>query len=266
MTPKKPHHAPHISHPSDSDNNLGYLSADQRNVDTSLLPLPSKDRTNYEINLSVLQRLVPSTLQIEFTIPYAVLYLYNPDDTENKEPGWEKTGVEGTMFVAQLDRNGYAVVVLNRKGLENFVLRIQGREAVELTEEYIILPDFGEGGPKMYGLWIFEEPEGSTRGLRDKVGRCIVQCAERVEESNGMGASNGDIQRGGQSNGHTAKQQPTTMPPGSPDLMALLRPPQHQAQQNENLQQSEPPPPPEVAAAEKVNILDLFRKAGYRPS
>lgn len=176
--------------------------------------------TNDALNLSVLQRHLPSTISIDFLAPYAVVYIFNTTAQE-----WEKSGIEGTLFVPKLQDETHAVVVLNRRGLDNFILHLKSAEEVDLTEEYVILQgngrddlgrgDKGEG--KVYGLWIFEEGEGSTKGVRGACGRFIVECAEK----GGKGRGGGGVD--GRSNGYT-QQRPTAGVASGPDLMALLNP------------------------------------------
>ena len=89
-----------------------------------------------------------------------------------------------------------------------------------MAEEYVILQgnggvDLGNGDvdtKKVYGLWIFDEGQGSTKGVREACGRCIVECAAKARES-GVG--------GGQSS-NTYAQQPAAAAPSGPDLIALL--------------------------------------------
>lgn len=98
----------------------------------------------------------------------------------------------------------YSVVVLNRRGMDNFSLELVSSDDVEITPEYVILqgppkspdPDTGmEGGTAgleeeeaqervIYGLWIFAEPEpSSTSQMREVNARLIQDCAVRAEES-----------------------------------------------------------------------------------
>jgi len=109
-----------------------------------------------------------------------VLYAFNPANS-----AWEKSGIEGTLFVCSLTspmsekgQERYAVTILNRRGLENFWLELTRGEEVEITAEYVILQG-GEGEEgKVYGLWIFEEGAGSTKGIREITAKLIKECAE----------------------------------------------------------------------------------------
>ncbi|OCK78601.1 PH domain-like protein [Lepidopterella palustris CBS 459.81] len=151
----------------------------------SLPPPPT--RSNNELNLSVLRRHNPAILSILSIAPYAVLYLFSPSLQT-----WEKCGIEGTLFVVQLTpshlgADRYAVMVLNRRGLENFVTELERGDDVENTEEYVILQVKGKGGdgdgPLIYGLWIFSEPASSTSMAREVNAKVIQDCAVQAEMS-----------------------------------------------------------------------------------
>lgn len=74
------------------------------------------------------------------------------------------------------------MVVLNRKGLNDFICPLEGD--VDFEAGYIILKGGQAGdeedGEKIWGIWIFEEEEGSTRGMREVNAGIIVECATRA--------------------------------------------------------------------------------------
>jgi len=152
------------------------------------------DQSNEHLNLSVLRRYEPDVLSIISTAPYAVLYVFVQQDQT-----WEKSGIEGTLFITACipDAQGaerFRVIVLNRRGLDNFSSELVSPEDVDVTEQYIIIkgdvtgaeqdPDYEDEGPQIYGLWIFADPPpSSTSQMREYTGQVIVQCAERAAES-----------------------------------------------------------------------------------
>ncbi|KAL9601422.1 MAG: hypothetical protein Q9179_002878 [Wetmoreana sp. 5 TL-2023] len=165
-----------------------------------ILSTPPFQRTNTELNLSVLQRHLPSTTHIVSIAPYAVVYTFTPT-----AQNWEKSGIEGTLFVCQQSpsRNveRFSVVVLNRKGLNDFVCPLS--EDVDFESGYIILRSTdADGGDNIWGLWIFEEQDGtSTAGLREVNAKIIQDCALRAARP-ALDLNNG----GGQSDGYGDKQ------------------------------------------------------------
>lgn len=148
----------------------------------SLAPPPQ--RTNTELNLAVLRRYSPDVERIVTIAPFAVVYTFSPETQQ-----WEKCGMEGTLFVCQL--NGgvagalprYNVVVLNRKSLDNFITELFSAEDIEITDEYVILQVIGDDGiPQIFGLWIFSEGDDG-QNIREIVGATIQEYAMRAEHN-----------------------------------------------------------------------------------
>ncbi|PGG98603.1 hypothetical protein AJ80_09512 [Polytolypa hystricis UAMH7299] len=169
------------------------------------VPAPVPTRTNEELNLAVLQRHNHSISSILSLAPYAVVYIFSPTTQL-----WEKSGIEGTLFVCQLTQGDigeerYKVIVLNRRGMNNFQAPLLDGGDVELTEDYVILKvDGNEGkdasggnnsnnnnnkasgaqGTTIYGLWIFSEPPpSSTAETRAINAQFIKECAVHAGKS-----------------------------------------------------------------------------------
>jgi hypothetical protein len=173
MSRNKPRHG-HQHTISDYESDVNYLSD---------IPAPPAERTDEELNLAVLRRHNHDVFTLEYVAPYVVVYIFNPTSQE-----WEKSGIEGTAFVCGLVPNNeysarYAVMVLNRRGLENFNLELLSEEEVEITDEYIILQSPDANMPHVYGLWVFSEPPpSSTAHHRVAISQKIKDCAQRVAE------------------------------------------------------------------------------------
>lgn len=265
MTPRKAKlrpPQPHVRQPSDYESDLNATAL------LDALP-PPPARTNAQLNLSVLTRHEPLTTSILFIAPYSVVYTFSPTSER-----WEKCGIEGTLFVCQLVSHPaggerYSVIILNRRGLNNFKLELLEAGQVEETEEFIILQNQdNQGNVGVFGLWIFSEPEpSSTAGTRDRVARVIADCAARAEATRtaaGSGASGNwagmerEVSRSGQVSSKQQQQGPIEVFP--PTLHLSTFPSQPQSQQPLSTTPSQP---------EGDDILgDLFRKAGlnYRGS
>jgi hypothetical protein len=175
-------------------------------------------RSNEELNLSVLRRHYPDVITVLNIAAYAVLYSFSPTTSQ-----WEKTGIEGTLFVcalapSEIGSERFSVVILNRRGLENFEAELGSADDVEVTDEYVILKGEDEdGGPIIYGLWIFAEPPpSSTAHAREKTAAIIEECARRADESQQVALEaqeqmlreNGQ-QEQGQGNGYIAEESET---------------------------------------------------------
>ena len=181
---------PHITYqPSDYESDPTVLVS-HGDPALNLPPPPPSTRTNTELNLSVLQRYLPFTTSILVIAPYAVVYTFGATTQR-----WEKSNIEGTLFVvgqslpsasvvACPPPERYAVLVLNRRGLENFILELRAGCDVETTAEFVILQEAAEG-EKVWGLWVFEEKEpASTRGMRGEVERVLKSCVARTDAAN----------------------------------------------------------------------------------
>ncbi|OJD21742.1 hypothetical protein ACJ73_06917 [Blastomyces percursus] len=195
-----------LAQPSDYESDIqnNYISDTQvaANSPSSMATDPSQlkppTRTNEELNLAVLQRHDPDIRSILSLAPYAVVYNFSATTQL-----WEKSGIEGTMFVCQLTQGElgeerYSVLVLNRRGMENFEAMLADGEDVEITEEYVILKVESTGAEPsattiksadgcqsvIYGLWIFSEPPpSSTAETRTLNAQIIKECAVHSGES-----------------------------------------------------------------------------------
>lgn len=151
---------------------------------------PPSTRTNVELNLSVLKRYLPATESILLITPYAALYTFQPSAEH-----WEKSSIQGTLFVVRLEPppfgpDRYAIIILNRLGLENFILELQPGADVDLENEIVVVRGGVEEDGMIWGLWIFEEgDEKSTAGMRGEVERVVRSC---VEASRGGGGDDGN--------------------------------------------------------------------------
>ncbi|KAK3328100.1 hypothetical protein B0T19DRAFT_423680 [Cercophora scortea] len=205
-TPRKPRHRNQPSLGSGGGSGPRQIAASDYESDamhymeareTPRLPhLPN--RTNTELNLSVLQRYVPSIQSIMSIAANAVVYIFSSARQE-----WDKSGVEGTMFVCEQDplvtMDGQelpqvCVFVLNRRGLDNLVVDLMRVSDCEMASELIMfrLEDEGGGGDgssgsdsgsaaeapeaekKVFGIWIHAD-EHDTRDVNMDIIRSAWQ-------------------------------------------------------------------------------------------
>ncbi|KAJ5223442.1 Dcp1-like decapping [Penicillium chermesinum] len=280
---------------SNNHNHTDYESDTAYISDMPTQPAP-KLRSNEELNLSVLRRHNPSITNVLSLANYAVIYIFSPSTRS-----WEKTGIEGSLFVCALEPGSlgeerYSAFVLNRRGLENFDLQLLDRENVELTEEYVILKDddsanqgstpANPGSTRIYGIWIYSEPPpNSTAEMRTINANLILECATRAGESAKLAKQHAEAM--GQSSLHSAATAADTQAPPEEvqssvpmgrtiSLKDLFG--QQRAQDdgftvhahNEPPQQPPPPPQPhiqpQVQHQQGSDVLgDLFRRAGLFP-
>lgn len=178
-------------HPQPAQSDYDTDTANMTESAPAMAPPPA--RTNTELNLLVLRRYVPETDRIISIAPFAVVYVFSPDTQ-----GWEKCGIEGTLFVCQLSGSQYPrynVVILNRKSLDNFVTELVSEDDIEITEQYVILQVQGEDGvPTIYGLWIFSDEGEGVHTTKDIVANAMQECAMRASHSNFSANGNGHDQ------------------------------------------------------------------------
>jgi hypothetical protein len=142
-------------------------------------PQPQQ-RSIEELNLSVLQRLYPDVVAIRHTTAYTTLYSFDPESNE-----WEKVEIEGVLFLCQLTpshtgADRFFAIILNRRGLNNFEWEISSAEDMEITEDFIIV----RGDDKIFGIWIFEEPEpASSANARAETAAKLYELAAQATES-----------------------------------------------------------------------------------
>ena len=209
------------------------------------VPNAPSSRTNNELNLSVLRRHNAEIDSILSIAPFVVVYTF-PASTKE----WEKCGIEGTLFVCQLISpepgvERYAVVVLNRRGLENFTAELRHGDDVEITPEYVILQVQSEEKENMiHGLWIFSEPApSSTADTRATNAQIIHDCAVQAETSKKLAAEKKKYE----------VQEDETAPAEGPSgplagrrlsIRELFGPPNIQRDRVEDGKVDAPPPPP----------------------
>jgi hypothetical protein len=175
MTPRKTRHRKeHQHHPTPLTQVSDYES--EAYVTETHVPPPT--RTNNELNLSVLRRYNPSITSILSIAASAVIYIFTPA-TE----AWEKSGIEGTLFVCDTGRDvtgaqKYSVVVLNRRGLENFDVDLARVADVEVTEELLIVRLEAEGEEKVVGIWLHEDKDGAREVNATLIARCWESAVE----------------------------------------------------------------------------------------
>jgi Dcp1-like decapping family len=180
MTPRKPKQRQQHHRPTPSLIQASDYESDAQNY----AHIPPATRTNTELNLSVLRRYNPSIRTILSIAANAVIYLFTPSTQQ-----WEKSGVEGTLFVCEQEAPsttvdaGYCVVVLNRRGLDNLILDLSQTQDVEVTSELLIMRFQEEGAEaeaqKVMGIWIHKDKD-DTREINAGL---IQQCWEKLMSS-----------------------------------------------------------------------------------
>ncbi|KAF5018823.1 hypothetical protein F66182_9186 [Fusarium sp. NRRL 66182] len=183
MSRPTPRKARHSRQPSNRIPAVSDYESDAAVMHTDYAPPPP--RTNTELNLSVLQRYLPSIHTILSIAANAVIYTFN-----SMSESWEKSGVEGTMFVCAQgplpddpgQRPRACVFILNRRGLDNVIVDMSRVSHAEISGELVIMKVEGdwEEGDKVLGVWIHNDKD-ETR----EVNAAIIQEAWKIARSAG---------------------------------------------------------------------------------
>lgn len=242
---------------------------------------PPPNRTDSELNLSVLKRHNPEISSILSIAPYAVVYEFSPIP----QPEWTKTGVEGSLFICELvpgtyGEDRYSAIILNRRGLDNFEAELREGEnaGVEMTGEYIIM-SFKEGHEqKIYGVYIFHDvPGSSTEHAQEQNGELMKslafhagasrQAAEAAAAAATAQHTNGHIQQAEQALQNQQANAPTS---GQQISLQQLFGQQRAADADWSVKAHEydggvqqPMEGPQQTGFQQPDVLgDLFRRAG----
>jgi hypothetical protein len=177
MTPRKTQ-ARHKNQPSQPHAHpLQQVQASDYESEAPYNPLPLPTRTNTELNISVLRRYVPSITDIPSLASSTDVYAYSPS-----AQAWERAEITGTMFVCELnDGNGYCIVILNKKGMDNLIIDMANMLEVELTAEFLIVRFLDKGEEKALGFFIQDVPADT----REMISLLIKGCWEQVMEERG---------------------------------------------------------------------------------
>ncbi|TGJ87197.1 hypothetical protein E0Z10_g1601 [Xylaria hypoxylon] len=159
------HQYQHIPPTSDYESDTAQYMAPSH---PSVQPAALAGRTNTDLNLDVLRRYLPSITSVLSIAANAVVYTFQPPSE------WKRTNMEGTMFICS-QRKGPGeggetgcLFILNRKGLQNFVLDLDTVGDFELAGDLLIFKldysahelhlETGEAvTPLVLGLWTYAE-------------------------------------------------------------------------------------------------------------
>ncbi|KAF5137321.1 mRNA-decapping enzyme-like protein [Metarhizium anisopliae] len=190
MSKQTPRKARHSRQPSNLIPAVSDYESDAAAIHAAYAPPPP--RTNTELNLSVLQRYLPSIQAILSIAANAVVYTF-----DSETASWDKSGIEGTMFVCaqsplpESHQPRACVFVLNRRALDNLVVDLARVSHVEIAGELVILRVEGnwEEGDKVIGLWIHNDKDetreisGATIQESWKVARSAASAEEQGPEA-----------------------------------------------------------------------------------
>lgn len=164
------------------------------------------NRTNTELNLSVLKRYLPSISHILSVAANAVVFTFSLENM-----AWEKANIEGPLFTcsqgeanteAEWGRDGGCAFVLNRKGLDNLILDLTTVSKHEMQGDLLIFrvevdgKDGNASGDRVIGLWIHPETEETRPANAAIINQVWTNARAAKEQREAVGLS-GASQGGG---------------------------------------------------------------------
>ncbi|XP_074645801.1 uncharacterized protein LOC141902060 [Tubulanus polymorphus] len=139
------------------------------------------------INLGALQQRDPYITDIVDTASQVALYLFNPKQSE-----WEKTDIEGTLFVYTRSAppiNGF--MILNRLGLNNQIEPITKDLEFQLQDPFLL---YKNAQANIFGIWFYDKDECA------RLGQLMNSLVQVAAETYALRAdSNGRLRRASES-------------------------------------------------------------------
>ncbi|PNF19761.1 hypothetical protein B7P43_G14764 [Cryptotermes secundus] len=110
------------------------------------------DVIELRMNVAALKRVDPYVKDILETATHVALYTFNADDNE-----WEKTDVEGALFVYSRSGEPYhSILIMNRLNTNNLVEPvIQGLD-LQLQEPFLL---YRNASCRIFGVWFYDKDE-----------------------------------------------------------------------------------------------------------
>lgn len=110
------------------------------------------DVTELRMNVAALKRVDPYVKDILDSATHVALYTFNSDSN-----AWEKTDVEGALFV--YGRNGepyHGIVIMNRLNTNNLVEPVSNGLDFQLQEPFLL---YRNAKSRIYGIWFYDKDE-----------------------------------------------------------------------------------------------------------
>jgi len=125
--------------------------------------------TELRINLKALKKVDPYIISIEAHSSQVALYKFHPGKGD-----WEKTEVEGTLFVYQREAEPqYGFTIMNRLNMDNLVEPVTKELDFQLQTPFLL---YRNHAGDIYGIWFYEQAEC------ERVGKKIEMLVKGVEK------------------------------------------------------------------------------------
>ncbi|XP_012268565.2 mRNA-decapping enzyme-like protein [Athalia rosae] len=110
------------------------------------------DLTELKMNVAALKRVDPYVKDILETATHVALYTFNAENNE-----WEKTDVEGALFVYSRNGEPYnSVLIMNRLNTNNLVEPVTQGLDLQLQEPFLL---YRNSRCNIFGIWFYDKEE-----------------------------------------------------------------------------------------------------------
>ncbi|XP_049873039.1 mRNA-decapping enzyme 1B [Pectinophora gossypiella] len=193
--------------------------------------------TGLRMNFAALKRADPYAREIIDSATHVALYTFEENE-------WEKTNIEGALFV--YSRNGepyHSLVIMNRLNTNNLIEPVSKGIELQLKEPFLL---YRNAKSRIYGIWFYD---------KDECVRLATKLNSLVKESF-KGAP-------GENMAHNQVYNPSTPANAPVDIFSMLSKAQDDFNSNKgmavNKTDSTPSRAPDMASQ---SVMDFFAKAG----
>ncbi|XP_076679336.1 decapping mRNA 1 [Andrena cerasifolii] len=152
------------------------------------------DLTELRMNVAALKRVDPYVKDILETATHVALYTFNAVNNE-----WEKTDIEGALFVYSRNGEPYnSVLIMNRLNTNNLVEPVTQGLDLQLQEPFLL---YRNSRCNIYGIWFYDKEECVRIGAMlnklvkesDETRKASNKPAVNAKKSSGPNVNNVDI-------------------------------------------------------------------------
>lgn len=193
--------------------------------------------TGFQMNVAALKRADPYARDIVDSATHVALYTFEENE-------WEKTNIEGALFV--YSRNGepyHSLVIMNRLNTNNLIEPISKGLDIQLNEPFLL---YRNSKDRIYGIWFYIKEECVR--VASKLNSLIKETAKPSHRSENVPQTPG---------------YSTSTPGTSVDIFSMLSKAQDDFNSNKGVSTAKVETP--VAKAPDMtsqSVMDFFAKAG----
>ncbi|XP_058060633.1 uncharacterized protein LOC131211248 [Anopheles bellator] len=190
------------------------------------------DQTELRMNLVAIKRVDPYAKDIVNSSAHVAFYVFNNADSE-----WEKTDIEGALFIYSRFAEPYhSIFINNRLNTNSLVEPIRGQIELQTKPPFLL---YRNERSRIRGFWFYNDSECGRIG--QVIQRLVTECADSGEKGallNGAGigpGGSGTIPPGMIAGGGTVPGMNGNAPPSEPnnvDIFSMLTKAQEDYQNN----------------------------------